>query len=223
MNRTSSGEGAEPMTSSGSRDETMTWKPGDAIALREVWNGRVWSALPATVVEDTPHQRAMFVRQGSPGMSPVDADGSELRIPVNEWTLGRRDVTRQLLSFAWPDRAYAVMAFWDDDEFMNWYINLQTPLTPTAIGFDYVDHLLDVIVESDRATWRWKDEDELAEGVELGVFSPADAEAFRAAGLQAVEHLTGGEPPFDRDWTSWRPDPSWREPALPDGWDRAPG
>ena len=211
------------MKSSGSHDETMTWKPGDAIALREVWNGRVWSALPATVVEDTPHQRAMFVRQGSPGMSPVDADGSELRIPVNEWTLGRRDVTRQLLSFAWPDRAYAVMAFWDDDEFMNWYINLQTPLTPTAIGFDYVDHLLDVIVEADRATWRWKDEDELAEGVELGVFSPADAESFRAAGLQAVEHLTGGAPPFDRDWTSWRPDPSWREPALPAGWDHVEG
>ena len=207
------------MTSSGSRNETMTWKPGNAIALREVWNGRVWSALPATVVEDTPGQRAMFVRQGSPGMSSVDADGNELRIPVSEWTLARRDVTRQLLSFAWPDRAYAVMAFWDGDEFMNWYINLQTPLTPTAIGFDYVDHLLDVIVEADRATWRWKDEDELAEGVELGVFSPADAEAFRAAGLQAVEHLTSGAPPFDRDWTSWRPDPSWREPALPDGWD----
>jgi Protein of unknown function (DUF402) len=201
----------------------VTWRAGDAIALREVWLGRVWSALPATVVEDSPTQRAMYVRPGSPLMIPIGADGNELRIPVSDWTLGRRPVTRRLLSFAWPDRAYAVMAFWDGDDFMNWYINLQTPLTPTTIGFDFVDHLLDVIVAPDRASWHWKDEDELAEGIELGVFSPADAEAFRAAGLQAVEHLTGGAPPFDRDWTSWRPDPSWREPELPDGWDRAPG
>ena len=198
----------------------MTWKPGDAIALREVWNGRVWSALPATVVEDTPAQRAMFVRPGSPWMIPVGPGGGELRIPTDDWTLRRRDVTRRLLSFAWPDRSYAVMAFWEGDAFTNWYVNLQTPLRPTAIGFDYVDHLLDVIVETDRATWRWKDEDELAEGVELGVFSPADAKAFRAAGEQAVEHLTTGAPPFDRDWTAWRPDPSWREPELPEGWDR---
>ena len=198
----------------------MTWRPGDAIALREVWLGRVWSALPATVVEDSPEQRAMLVRPGSPWMIPVGEDGIELRIPTSEWTLRRRDISRRLLSFAWPDRAYAVMAFWEGDEFMNWYVNLQTPLRPTAVGFDYVDHLLDVIVEPDRATWRWKDEDELAEGVELGVFSPADADAVRAAGLQAVEHLTSGAPPFDHDWSAWRPDPSWRTPDLPDGWDR---
>jgi len=198
----------------------MIWRPGDAIALREVWHARVWSVLPATVVEDTPEQRAMLVRPGAAWMIPVGPEGEELRIPIGEWTLRRRDITRRLLSFAWPDRAYAVMAFWENDKFMNWYINLQTPLRPTEIGFDYVDHLLDVIVEPDRATWRWKDEDELAEAIELGVFSPADADAFRAAGEQAIEHLTGGAPPFNRDWTTWRPDPAWSAPSLPDGWDR---
>jgi len=198
----------------------MTWKPGDAIALREIWYGRVWGALPATVVEDTPMQRALLVRPGTPWMVAVGHDGAELRIPVDDWTFRQRDTSRRFLSFAWPDRAYAVMAFWEDDEFAGWYLNLQTPLRPTAIGFDYVDHLLDVLVSPDRSSWRWKDEDELAEAVGRGVFSPADAETFRAAGEQAVEHLTGGAPPFDRDWTSWRPDPSWSRPELPDGWDR---
>jgi hypothetical protein len=27
---------------------------GDQILLREVWRGRVWSAMPVTVVEDRP-------------------------------------------------------------------------------------------------------------------------------------------------------------------------
>jgi len=201
----------------------VTWRPGDEIALREVWRGRVWSALPSTVVEDSPEQRALLIWPGTPWMIPVGADGNELRIPVGDWTLRQRDTSRWVLSFAWPNRAYAVMAFWEGDAFVGWYINLQTPLQSTPIGFDFADHLLDVVVEPDRVTWRWKDEDELAEAIELGIFSPADADAFRAAGLQAVEHLTGDVPPFDRDWTSWRPDPSWREPKLPAGWDRVEG
>jgi len=222
-NRTSSGVDAGHMTFSGSRDGFVTWRPGDAIALREVWLGRVWSALPATVVEDSPAQRALLVRPGTPWMIPVGADGGELRLPADEWTLRRRDTSRLLLSFAWPDRAYAVMAFWEDGAFTGWYLNLQTPLEATALGFDYIDHLLDVVVAPDRSTWRWKDEDELSEAVDLGIFSPAEAEAFRAAGLQAVEHLTSGAPPFDRDWSTWRPDPSRQEPELPAGWDRVEG
>ena len=197
---------------------------GDAIALREVWKGRVWGALPATVVQDTPEQRALLVWPDTSWMVPVGPDGRDLRIPEGDWTLRDRRNTRWVLSFSWPGRAYSCIAFRrGDDDFTGWYVNLETPLAPTPIGFDYTDHLLDVLVEPDRTTWRWKDEDELAEAVERGVFSPADADAFRAAGLQAVEHLASGAPPFDRDWSSWRPDPSWSRPELPEGWDRVEG
>jgi uncharacterized protein len=209
------------MTSSGSPDTADRWRPGDAIALREVWRGRVWGALPATVVEDTPAQRTLLVWPDSSWMVPVDPDGRDLRIPEGDWALRDRRTTRWVLSLSWSDRAYAAMTFRrDDDDFVGWYLNLQTPLSPTPIGFDYTDHLLDVLVEPDRTAWRWKDEDELADAVARGVFSHADEDAFRAAGLRAVEHVTSGAPPFDRDWSSWRPDPSWQRPELPEGWDR---
>jgi uncharacterized protein len=35
--------------------------------------------------------------------------------------------------------------------------------------------------------------------------------------------VLAGEPPFDRDWQDWRPDPRWPVPELPDGWDVDPG
>jgi predicted RNA-binding protein associated with RNAse of E/G family len=200
----------------------MTWTPGDAIALREVWRGRVWGALPATVVEDGPAQRILLVWPDTPWMVAVGADGEELRIPADEWTLHDRRSSRWVLSFSWPGRAYSCLAFQrpDDRDFTGWYVNLETPVARTPVGFDYTDHLLDVLVSPDRSSWRWKDEDELAVAVERGVFSPADAEAFRAAGEQAIEHLQSGAPPFDRDWSSWRPDPAWSKPELPEGWDR---
>lgn len=199
----------------------MTWRPGDAIVLREVWRSRVWGALPVTVVEDTPGQRALLVWPGTPWMVPVGPGGEELRIPAKDWTLRDRRNKRWVLSLSWPDRAYSCIAFRtaSGGDFVGWYVNLETPLTRTPIGFDYLDHLLDVLVAPDRSSWRWKDEDELAEAVERGVFSPGDAEAFRAAGEQAVEHLKSGAPPFDRDWSSWRPDPAWSTPELPEGWD----
>jgi hypothetical protein len=101
-----------------------------------------------------------------------------------------------------------------------WYVNLQEPLARTPLGFDTVDHLLDVVVELDRSSWRWKDEDELEEGVGAGMFSPADARRFRSWGERARDRVLRGDPPFDRDWSAWRPDPAWPVPELPAGWDR---
>jgi hypothetical protein len=43
---------------------------------------------------------------------------------------------------------------------------------------------------------------------------------MRADGERAVRRILDREPPFDRDWTTWRPDPSWPVPILPEGWDR---
>ena len=36
-----------------------------------------------------------------------------------------------------------------------------------------------------------------------------DARGIRRAGERAVEHVLLREPPFDRDWEAWLPDPTW--------------
>jgi hypothetical protein len=105
------------------------------------------------------------------------------------------------------------------DDRQVWYVNLQDPLKRTRIGFDTVDHALDVVVELDGSSWEWKDEDELAGAVRDGLFSPEEAADFRRWGERAVDRILAREPPFDRGWEDWSPDPAWQAPDLPEGWD----
>jgi hypothetical protein len=175
-----------------------------------------------TVVEDAPEQQRFFVPTGNRWMAPVDAEGRTLRLPPEDgWTL--REFGWEggaILSFAWPDAAYAVLGFFDRLGAMaGWYVNLQRPLERTAVGFDTVDHVLDVLVDAEGSGWRFKDEDELEEAVARGLFSRDEAAAFRATGVEAARRIVEREPPFDRDWSAWRPDPAWPLPALPAGWD----
>ena len=143
-----------------------------------------------------------------------------MRLPCEDWELrpGPWDGTR-VLSFAWPGVAHAVLLFWDGDtgEFRGWYVNLQSPLRRTRIGFDYMDDALDIVVAPDR-TWHWKDEEELAELVARGLWTPEQAAAIRAEGERAIERLRAHEEPFDESWITWRPDPSWPIPELPSDW-----
>ena len=84
------------------------------------------------------------------------------------------------------------MLLWTaEDRRRVWYVNLQDPLRRTPLGFDTVDHALDVVVELDRSSWRWKDEEELAEAVRDGLFTPEEAADFRAWGERAVERILG--------------------------------
>ena len=188
--------------------------------MREVWQGRVFEARPTTVVRDEPDQTMLLLPGGVRCGLPIGPDGRELRVPDRPWHLEVRQRGDQpFLSFAWPDTPYSVLLWAAEDGRRVWYVNLQDPLTRTPLGFDTVDHALDVVVEIDRSSWRWKDEVELAEAVRDGLFTPQEAADFRASGERAVERILGGEPPFDRDWGDWRPDPSWPTPELRPGWD----
>jgi hypothetical protein len=195
------------------------FQPGTSIALREVWRGRVFEARPTIVVEDDPERTMLLLPGGVRCGIPVGADGRELRLPDRPWRLEMGPRSEQpILSFAWPDTPYSVL-LWTAEDRRVWYVNMQDPLTRSAIGFDTVDHALDVVVELDRSSWRWKDEDELAEAVDRGLFTPAEAADFREWGERAVERILSMEPPFDRSWETWRPDPAWGVPELPEGWD----
>lgn len=197
------------------------WQPGDAIALRERWGNAIFEARAATVVQDLPEQTMLFVPAHVVCAIGYDDAGVELRIPDRPWQLELRPRGDfGILSFAWPDTSYAILLLLNDDGSpRGWYVNLQTPLARTPVGFDTVDHALDVLITLDRSSWTWKDEDELAEAIALGLFTEADAASFRSWGERAVEHLVLRRPPFDVDWEDWRLDPAWPVPELPPGWD----
>lgn len=199
----------------------MRRQPGAAVVLRETWRGRIWTARPAIVVRDAEDAQMFFVSAGMRWMCPHAPDGTQLRLPRNGWTLAERQWDTNALSFAWPGVAHAILAFWEPDwVFRGWYVNLQEPLRRTAVGFDYMDHALDIVIAPDLSTWSWKDEDELEEAVARGVFSREQASAFRGEGERALARILNREPPFDGNWTAWRPDASWPVPVLPPGWDQ---
>jgi predicted RNA-binding protein associated with RNAse of E/G family len=117
----------------------------------------------------------------------------------------------------WPRGcSYMIGLFWEDasDRFRGWYFNLQTPLRRSSVGFDLFDYLLDVVVRPDR-TWFWKDEDEFANALRLGVIEREDAAAVRAQGellTQQIDEL------LPTGWEDWRPGTGWPPLVLPSGW-----
>lgn len=198
------------------------WSPGDPVVLRYVWRGRLFAVRPLVVVEDAHDQQMFCVFAGTRWKAPARPNGSLLRIPEEAWRLvDRLWAGSTILSFAWPDEPYAILLSWEQatDAFEGFYVNLQAPLHRTGVGFDTMDHLLDALIEPDRSSWRWKDEDELAEAVGRGAFTAEEARGFYEAGGRGVRRVLDGLPPFDRDWSGWEPDPSWRLPDFPSGWD----
>jgi hypothetical protein len=184
-----------------------------------MWHGRIWSARPMIVVQDDEDQRILYTPDGIRLMVAGRA-GEILRLPEGPWDLVEQTKTSgPILSFSWPGVGHAILLFfhpgWD---VRNWYVNVEESLRPTELGFDTEDRVLDIVVAPD-LSWEWKDEDELEEAVRRGLFTPAQAAEFRAEAERALQRLLNREPPFDRDWTTWRPDPDWRIPVLPPRWD----
>lgn len=198
----------------------MGRRAGEAVALRDVRDGRIWAARPAIVVRDEDAPLQLYTPAGATWMAPTADDGSRLRIPTRPWHLEPDTLPTHVLSFAWPDHGYAVLAVWNRDwSFAHWYVNVEDPVRPTTVGFDYRDHVLDAIVASDRSSWSWKDEDELAQAIGYGIYGDRDERSFREAAEDGVRHILERRSPFDHEWFDWRPDPSWPRAELPPGWD----
>ena len=73
-----------------------------------------------------------------------------------------------------------LIAFWQDDRttLRTWYVNLQDPFRRSALGFDYLDQELDVIVSPDLERWRWKDEEKFEALVREGHIPPSGHASF---------------------------------------------
>ncbi len=197
------------------------WEPGEQIVLKEMWKGRVWSVKPEIVVHDKPGTLALYLPAGTPWKKPVSKDGMPLRLTPEDWVLADHRWPIESLRLVTPGASHSVLLLWSEGfgSFLTWYVNLEEPLRRTAIGFDYMDQVLDIEISRGLKSWHWKDEDELAEAQALGQISGERAGELRAEGERVIEQLCARKPPFDKDWETWRPDQSWPIPALPEEWD----
>jgi Protein of unknown function (DUF402) len=182
------------------------------------------AARPVRIVEDVAHHhRAFWFAPGSRWKNDP-RDHGEVRFYEGRWELEDMTLDGGVLSFAFPETGYAVLMRIDaSGTFTHYYVNIQSPLRASAVGFDYTDWFLDVRISADRSTYEWKDEDELAEAVARGLVGERSAHDIRWAGERAIEHVLLREPPFDRDWEDWRPDPTWQPLVLALGWDSTLG
>jgi hypothetical protein len=190
--------------------------------LRGVWRQKLWWAAPVTVVRDDPDLIALYWPAGTPEKLPLERVTPQQLLSAEQVDLADRQwVDTDVLMLATPGAAHAVYAMWEQGHtgFKCWYIDLQEPLRRTRLGFDTMDHLLDIVVSPDRSEWRWKDEDEFREAVAIGVLSPEEALAIRAEGERAIRLSQEGAPPFCDGWERWSPPADWGIPELPSEWD----
>ena len=188
------------------------FSPGELIEVREVWDGRAWEIRRPIVVEDAPDLIAVYNAPGPPIRVAAGPDGKRLRLPPPKWSMADASIPsdRRILGLHPPGSNHSVHVVWDESwRLLYWYINLEQDRRRNPRGFDYEEYVLDIVVRPDMASWRWKDEDELAEGVERGLFSTGQALECHAEGERALEQLLARQPPYDRPWEDWRPPSDW--------------
>lgn len=197
------------------------WAPGDQIEVRSIWHGRIHSAHPAFVVEDTGDVLATYLAAGQFFKRAFHADGTEARVPLGDWALIDEEWRVPALRFFLRGQAHSALAFLGGRRAGQWYVNLEDAPTRTARGIDTRDHMVDVWFSLDRREYTWKDTDELVEAERLGVVGSAEAEAIRTEGGRVIEQvLQGTHVAIDDQWHRWSPPAGWGIPELQPGWDR---
>lgn len=199
------------------------WASGESVLLRYLHSGRVSRVFPMTLVHEDESSTQLFIRSGTPIRTRCGVDGAPIprELPYARrfalpWMLGDGLWSgHHVLMLTPAGAAHSFWPHWDTAwTFGGWYVNLQEPLRRSRFGFDTADHVLDVVVEPDLSSWRWKDEEELREAVAVGRFTTAQAAELYREGERALAALEARAWPFGRNWASWRPDPAWPEPAL---------
>jgi len=202
-----------------------SFEPGRTVVLRYLWDGKIWSASPAIVVQDKPELVALYLPSGTIAGKHKTLVGKPVTIEnlINsEWTISEEpdfpEYDRLMLTV--PGSYFSIILFknYKENRAYTWYINLEEPVVRTENGFDHIDLVLDAIVSPDFSEWRWDDEDELEVVVKAGLISASKAELLYVEGKKAVEMLQSGESIFNV-WERWHPEPSWALPVLPAGWD----
>jgi hypothetical protein len=202
------------------------WAEGDEFLVRyESADGVIRGARPTRVVGERHGYLAVWLPAATRTAVPVLADGRGLRDCCLEerYTLPRSSRVvpwrgEGILMLFPRAAAHSVWLFWNADGFWGWYVNLERRHIWHDRGCDTRDHVLDIWCERPRE-WEWKDEHELEQAVAHGVVSVAGADQIRAEGERVARMIERWESPFCDAWETWRPDPAWPQPVLPDDWD----
>jgi hypothetical protein len=204
------------------------WSEGDEFLVRyESLDGAIRGARPTRVVGERNGYLATWLAAGTTVATPRLADGRDVRAaPPHERYAGPRSShvgpwRGEGILMLFPDAAaHSIWLFWKETgEFWGWYVNLERLHEWTARGVDTRDHALDIWTEEPRA-FSWKDADELADAVEVGAFTQAQADEIWCEGKRVAGMIERWQSPFADGWERWRPDPAWPTPQLPDDWAR---
>ncbi len=204
---------------------------GENCVLRGIVNHQVWLAQSVTVVKDEPQEAILLLLPGAQCMFPEgywywrrsqgpgrmtrwqEARSEHIRLREFTWH------TNRLLIFLEPEKYYACILFWEQasDRFDSYYFNFQLPYRRSPCGFDTLDLDLDLVVDP-QFNWEWKDEDEYQEGIRQGGIQEEWVQGIQRSIPEVLERIEQRRYPLDGSWLTWRPDPRWPLPRLPEGW-----
>ena len=200
------------------------WPPGSHIVFRQVWFNKIWAAFPVTIVEDSADRIAVYIAPGTDFMAPNCNRVEYLRVIASKkWRLSHHTwYDEPMLWSTAPSEACSVWTIWQGENWHHsgWKVNPEAAWTRTRLGFDTTDHVLDVVVKPDLATWSWKDADELSEAVELELFTPDEVTAIRKEAQRVLARMVERGQEEAKQWANWRPDNNWMIPTLGPAWEQ---
>jgi predicted RNA-binding protein associated with RNAse of E/G family len=199
-------------------------RAGETVVWRDVFRGRIVCARPMRVVTASDDLIVCSLSAGTPvKVHSTYKSGRRKQyiedLATGDWTL--QDATwhsTNMLMFSPANAWYAACMFFDAErgQFLHYYANFQRPRYRTSIGFDTFDLCLDIMIPPG-GEWRWKDEDEFARAVELGLLSSDEERSVRAAGEEVIGMIEARRAPFDGGYVNWRA-PAALLTAFPVGW-----
>ncbi|MFE0379303.1 DUF402 domain-containing protein [Streptomyces inhibens] len=208
-----------------------TFEAGETAVRRDVHRtGRVWSEHAQRVLADTSEALvtacapgaetrwpALYAKASAAGDRSVRTEAFDA-MATGEWDLADSMWQETELRLWKPPGAwFSVNAFYTATGLRNWYVNFEHPTTRTADGFDTFDLTVDLVVDPDLSRWQWKDEDEYAHVRRPGIVTDTEHQAVDDARAQVLAMLEERSGPFAdaASWMSWRWEPAWPSPCLP--------
>jgi uncharacterized protein DUF402 len=190
-------------------------RAGDIVLLRSIYRRNVRWCWPCRYIGAWNGRHGLYCQPGNQGKLMKRVAGESYLdywvtdAPAFDYTWESTHVLR----FMRDGDRHTVECFWDEEwSFIGWYVNLQAPLAVAGNRFDTTDWALDVVVDPD-GTWHWKDEDDFARAIELGVLNEVQAAEVRAEGERVI-----AEAPWPTGWEKWRPPAEWTPLGLPMDW-----
>ena len=187
---------------------------GDIVLKRSIYRSNVRWTFPHRVVGEWDGRIGIYCGPGNQGRAMRRGpDGYLRRWMTDAPPFDTEWEQTHVLRFEREGARHSIEIYWTTAwKQMSWYVNLQTPVVFNGRFIDTTDQALDVLAFPD-GTWRWKDEDELEEAVELGIWSKAEAAEIRAEGERVI-----AEHPWPTGWEGWRPPEAWTPLGLPRDW-----